>query len=94
MNKIISKIGNVLQLVLAAPIKLPGKTLNIVRYIALGLGIIESVINEKDDETTDSEKINHKSQLDKTNTSAAMAMRNNKVKMDFPPQKGGADENQ
>lgn len=94
MNKIISKIGNVLQLVLAAPIKLPGKTLNIVRYIALGLGIIESVISEKDDETTDSEKINHKSQLDNTSTCAAMAMRNNKVKMDLPRQKGGADENQ
>ncbi len=92
MNRIISKIGNVLQLILAAPIKLPGKTLNIVRYIALGLGIIESVINEKDDETTASEKIKHQSQLDNTNRSAAMT--NNKVKMDLPREEGGADENQ
>lgn len=48
MKKIINKIGKVLGLVLAAPIKLPGKALNIVRYLALGLGIIESVINEND----------------------------------------------
>lgn len=48
MKKIVNKIGKVLGLVLAAPIKLPGKALNIVRYIALGLGIIESVIDEDD----------------------------------------------
>ena len=48
MKKIVKKIGKVLGLVLAAPIKLPGKALNIVRYLALGLGIIESVINEDD----------------------------------------------
>ncbi|WP_286862954.1 MULTISPECIES: hypothetical protein [Sphingobacterium] len=48
MKKIVNKIGKVLGLVLAAPIKLPGKALNIVRYLALGLGIIESVINEDD----------------------------------------------
>lgn len=94
MKKLINKIGKVLGLVLAAPIKLPAKALNIVQYFVLGLGIIESVINEKDDETTDSEKINHKSQLDNTNTSAARAMRNNKIKLNLPRQKGGADETQ
>ena len=48
MKKIINKIGTVLGLVLSAPIKLPGKALNIIRYLALGLGIVESVINEDD----------------------------------------------
>ncbi|WP_454879201.1 hypothetical protein [Sphingobacterium detergens] len=48
MKKVINKIGKVLGLLLAAPIKLPAKALNIVRYFVLGLGIIESVINEDD----------------------------------------------
>jgi len=56
MKKIINKIGKVLGLVLAAPIKLPGKALNIVRYLALGLGIIESVINEDDQVIREGEK--------------------------------------
>ncbi|MEI2275593.1 hypothetical protein OHD16_25955 [Sphingobacterium sp. ML3W] len=56
MKKIINKIGKVLGLVLAAPIKLSGKALNIVRYLALGLGIIESVINEDDQRISEGEK--------------------------------------
>ena len=55
MKTIINKIGKVLGLVLAAPIKLPGKALNIVRYLALGLGIIESVINKDDQMISDGE---------------------------------------
>lgn len=55
MKQIINKIGKVLGLVLAAPIKLPGKALNIVRYLALGLGIIESVINKDDQMISDGE---------------------------------------
>lgn len=46
MKKILRKIGQVLQVVLAAPVKLPGKAANIVKYIALGLGILETVIEE------------------------------------------------
>jgi len=45
-----------LGLVLAAPIKLPAKALNIVRYFVLGLGIIESVINEDDQMISEGEK--------------------------------------
>ena len=55
MKQIINKIGKVLGLILAAPIKLPGKALNIVRYLALGLGIIESVINKDDQMISDGE---------------------------------------
>ena len=47
MNKIIKKIGQALQLVLLAPVKLPGKALNIIRYVALGIGILESVTSEE-----------------------------------------------
>ncbi|MEI2272595.1 hypothetical protein OHD16_10630 [Sphingobacterium sp. ML3W] len=46
MKKILNKIGQVLQVVLLAPVKLPSKAANIVKYIALGLGILETVIEE------------------------------------------------
>lgn len=50
MKTIIKKVSRVVQAVLLAPIKLPGKVLNIVKYVALGLGIIESVIEEEEKE--------------------------------------------
>lgn len=67
MKKIIKKISQAVQMVLMAPIKLPGKAMNVLKYIAVGLGIIETVIDkdkdeespyqtdgkEDDDETTD-----------------------------------------
>lgn len=46
MKKILNKIGQVLQVVLLAPVKLPAKAGNILRYIALGLGIVEKVLEE------------------------------------------------
>lgn len=46
MKKILNKIGQVLQVVLAAPVKLPAKAGSILRYIALGLGIVETVIQD------------------------------------------------
>ena len=53
MKKIIGKITRALQVVLLAPIKLPGKALNIIRYIALGLGIVETVLDDKDKKEED-----------------------------------------
>lgn len=47
MKKILNKIGQVLQVVLAAPFKLPGKTGSILKYIALGLGILETVMEQE-----------------------------------------------
>lgn len=45
-----------MQLVLLAPVKLPGKVLNIIKYVALGLGVIESVLDkEKEGEQRDDE---------------------------------------
>ena len=49
MKKIIKKIGQAIQVVLMAPIKLPAKALNVLKYIGVALGVIEKVI---DDETT------------------------------------------
>jgi hypothetical protein len=48
MKKVINKIGRALQVVLLAPIKLPGKALHIIKYIALGLGIVETVLDDPD----------------------------------------------
>ncbi|GGH18272.1 hypothetical protein GCM10011418_21800 [Sphingobacterium alkalisoli] len=45
MRSIINKISRAVQVVLLAPIKLPGKALNILKYVAVGLGIIESVLD-------------------------------------------------
>ncbi|QQD14252.1 hypothetical protein [Sphingobacterium sp. UDSM-2020] len=49
MKKIIQKISSALEVVLLAPIKLPGKALNIIKYIALGLGVVETVLDDKDE---------------------------------------------
>lgn len=32
-----------------APIRLPGKALHIIKYIALGLGVVETVLDDKDE---------------------------------------------
>ncbi|MGJ1416085.1 hypothetical protein [Sphingobacterium multivorum] len=46
MKKIFNKIGQVLQLLLVAPVKLPGKVGNVLKYLALGLGIVETILDE------------------------------------------------
>ena len=48
MKNIIQKINRAIQVVLMAPIKLPGKALNIIKYIALALGVVETVMDDKD----------------------------------------------
>jgi hypothetical protein len=47
MRSIINKISQAVQVVLLAPIKLPGKALNILKYVAVGLGVIESVLDSE-----------------------------------------------
>lgn len=44
MKKILKKMGQVLQLVLVAPVKLPGKVGQVLKYLALGLGIVNTVL--------------------------------------------------
>jgi len=50
MKKIIRKISQAVQVVLLAPIKLPAKAMSVLKYIAVGLGIIEQVMQEDDTE--------------------------------------------
>ncbi len=54
MKKFITKLSRAVQVVLMAPIKLPGKALTIIKYIALGLGIVEQIV--KDEERDKSEE--------------------------------------
>lgn len=56
MKKILNKIGQVLQVVLAAPVKWPGKAGNILKYIALGLGIVKTVMEEDKDADDESKQ--------------------------------------
>lgn len=49
MKNIIKKISGAVQLVLMAPIKLPAKALQVLKYVALGLGIVERVLEKEDD---------------------------------------------
>jgi hypothetical protein len=46
MKKILNKLTQVLQAVLAAPVKWPGKAGSILKYIAIGLGILETVMEQ------------------------------------------------
>lgn len=48
MKNFLKKASHVVQLVLMAPVKLPGKALNIIRYVALGLGILDQVWKEEE----------------------------------------------
>ena len=48
MKKVIRKISQAVQVVLLAPIKLPAKAMSVLKYIAVGLGIIEQVMQEED----------------------------------------------
>ncbi|WP_400261985.1 hypothetical protein ACFX5U_20775 [Sphingobacterium sp. SG20118] len=49
MKKWINKISNIVQVVLMAPVKLPSKVMHILKYIGLGLGVIEMVLEQPDD---------------------------------------------
>lgn len=49
MKKVIRKISQAIQVVLLAPIKLPAKAMNVLRYVAVGLGIIEQVMDDGKD---------------------------------------------
>lgn len=56
MKKIVKKISRAVQVLLAAPIKLPGKAMHVIRYIAVGLGIIETVWDKEADKPVETER--------------------------------------
>ncbi|SFS39545.1 hypothetical protein [Sphingobacterium wenxiniae] len=47
MKKIVKKISQAVQVVLLAPIKLPGKALNMLKYVAVGLGVLDAVLSDR-----------------------------------------------
>lgn len=47
MKSILKKLSTAVQLVLAAPVKLPAKVTQVVKYVAVALGIINAVIDDK-----------------------------------------------
>ncbi len=48
MKKIINTMSKAVQVVLAAPVKLPAKVVQVVRYVAVALGILETVIGNEE----------------------------------------------
>lgn len=93
MNKIINKISKALQVLLTAPINLPVKVLNAVKYIALGLGLIESVMTEDD---RDAGHANKPDDVDRMNHSTAPVVDSqlSDLQEDRLKGEGGADETQ
>lgn len=51
MKKIVNKIAQVLQILLAAPVKLPRKAAQVLKYVAVALGIVETVLDDTDPPT-------------------------------------------
>jgi len=47
MKKILRIASKAVQVVLAAPVKLPAKVVQVVKYVALLIGIAETVIHEE-----------------------------------------------
>ncbi len=48
MKRLIQKISQAVQVVLLAPIKLPAKAMTVLRYLAVGLGIMEQVMQDEE----------------------------------------------
>lgn len=46
MKKVIKKLRNAVNVVLLAPVKFPAKVMQIMKYVALGLGIIDKVMED------------------------------------------------
>ena len=49
-------MSKAVQVVLAAPVRLPSKVVTVAKYVAVALGILESVIPDKEDKPTTGEE--------------------------------------
>lgn len=56
MKKIIQKLSKAVQVVLVAPVKLPAKVVQVVKYVALALGVLETVVPDKTEKQTEQRK--------------------------------------
>lgn len=80
MKKILDKIGKVLEVILLAPVKLPIKVLNIAKYITLGLGIAESVLEKDKGESTAEKTVDSADELDKNTPAEGLGKEKKVVK--------------
>lgn len=69
MKSIVKKISRALQVILMAPVKLPAKIAGVLKYVALGLGVIESVLDG--DDKVDSEETKESPKLEVGNSDKA-----------------------
>ncbi len=56
MKALIKKMRNAVQVVLLAPIKLPSKVATMLKYAAVGLGILDSFVDVKKEASHDPAK--------------------------------------
>jgi len=51
-----NKISQVIQILLLAPVQLPNKVLKIIKYVALSVGLLEEILEDKDDKENDTKE--------------------------------------
>jgi len=56
MKKFMNKISQVIQILLLAPVQLPNKVLKIIKYVALSVGLLEEILEDKDDKENDTKE--------------------------------------
>jgi hypothetical protein len=49
MYSILKTLSKAVQVILAAPVKLPAKVMQAAKYVAIALGILEAVVGDKDE---------------------------------------------
>ncbi|HLS96561.1 MAG TPA: hypothetical protein VK017_13445 [Sphingobacterium sp.] len=59
MNKVIKKMGDAVQVVLLAPIKLPGKVRQVLQYAAVSLEILGMVVDKEENSAEKRKEVEH-----------------------------------
>lgn len=57
MKNIVRKISQAVQMILLAPIGLPSKVMGILRYVALGIGLVEKVLEDHESNTEEQKQV-------------------------------------
>ena len=60
MYSILKKMSKAVQVVLAAPVKLPPKVVTVAKYVAIALGILEAIVPDR---ATGSQEENSKDEI-------------------------------
>jgi hypothetical protein len=59
MNKVIKKMSDAVQVVLLAPIKLPGKVRRVLQYAAVSLEILGMVVDKEENSAEKRKEVEH-----------------------------------